>query len=148
VYSAGQPIGRLVWMDPPNASGLTGGNMWIASSKGYLCYIERATGRMLETVVWFANGDCTCAVYYPYEVSNWAAIQGAVLGISPSAPVNVLYSPRGTQPAVRTYASEYHDSQCSNVSGSKNFVVVLPNDPEVTGVADEPFATPILVGTP
>jgi hypothetical protein len=145
VYAAGQPIGRFLMMDHPNTVNPDTGDMWVLSSQGYLFNIKKATARFFERVILFENSDCTGTGYVGN--AGWAATQGWVTRIANHSP-STYYIARGTQSALRNYASEWRNSLCNEVSGSQDLYALIANDPAVTGVPNEEFSTPLLIGTP
>ncbi len=138
-------------------SGLGAGGLTALSDKDYLFTVnsfpsEEGYGN-LASVSWlfYTSPDCTGDPYiFDLDVPPFIAAQGFVLrALNALDPVQIYYLPRGSFRTQITPLSVFVNATCESDAippGATDFYRPIPNDPGVTGIASDSFATPITIG--
>ena len=148
VFSAGQFIGYLFY------PGLSDGDIvGIISSQGYLFELANDTGELRgdgSQTLFFVGTNCTGDAYMS---DTYKSFQGYVLP-TPVAVVHqfAYYSLRGSPTERVQYGSYLISAGVCNTPQSSpawgNLRRAYPNDPAVTGVANQNYSAPLLFGIP
>jgi hypothetical protein len=155
VYSQGQFIGTL--LDYGDAARLL-------SARGYVFHAtfnefdpqhwmsDEEWLRPQETI-YFADANCVGDAYLAREPDlpsfSWEVDQGLVF--RPHGPVGevpVYYVPRAANGELQSYNSVLRYTACVLEAGEQVLWQALPNDEDVTGVPDAPYAKPFSLGLP
>ena len=161
VLAAGTSVGLFVILAPsrPGADGYRA-----LSDMGYFfdviatvnpaLMVDRPSvaGDLSTRNVWFESAGCTGPAYTGTGnvIDPFQRLQGFVFrSDDPSDPIQTYYVPAGSQEVDRvlSYRRSFLEGGCVFIGTPTNtFVPVLPNDPAMTGVQDESFVGPILLG--
>ena len=121
-------------------------------SRGYIP--NQNAGELSEEPLFFEGAGCIGPAFLSvsFEGHTYAdglpTHQGVVFRLNPgiSAPAPHFYAPVGSSASPRNFLSRLNDSggSCDSINSQDTVSVsVLPNDPSVTGVPNEPFTPPI-----
>lgn len=151
VFAQGVSIGKLVQFNReqwPVAS-----QMLLVSDRGYLFSVFTSADPSNvpgSATLWFSDPNCLGTAMAAMEPT--AASLGMVFrGRGPDATTPAYYVPRGSDlPRTMGFQSWYRNvGECVNQASTRiSLVVVLQNDPAVTGVSDLDPVQPLTIGVP
>ena len=151
VYSQGISIGKLIQFDDPRLS--YSNRMTLVSERGYLFSVFTSADPSNvpgSATLWFSEPNCMGTAMTSMGVTE-ASLGTVFRGRGPNSSAPSYYAPRGGGlPRSMFYQSWYRNvNECVNESASRiELVVVLPNDPAVTGVTDLEPVQPLTIGAP